>query len=195
MEPLFVSENYRWYEATNEFMDIRDKTRYRDSEFDSKIRIYEDRVNHWFLRLAIPMVNVQSPHDYIALSIALSYIEGVEQYRRGKSTPIGKSGSWFKKSAKRIFSMASDDAIKRLWEEVRCGLFHCGFTVGKTYISHNYEQPLEIDNDRLNINPQKFVEATIEDYDGYVKELRESKPNDNIRKNFLNLWDIHWENS
>lgn len=195
MEPLFVSEYFRWYEATNEFMDIRNNSRYPDTEFEAKVKVYEDRVTNWFLGLSKPMVESQSPHDYIALSIALSYIEGVEQFREGKTTPRGKSGAWFTKSAKRIFPSAHEDAIKRLWEEARCGLFHCGFTDGKTYVSHNHVEPLEIFGDRLNINPKKFVEATIQDFQRYVDNLLNSKQDDDIRTNFITHWDDRWENS
>ncbi|QEM67060.1 hypothetical protein FO488_02055 [Geobacter sp. FeAm09] len=195
MEPLFVSENFRWYEASNEFVDIRDKSRYPDTEFEVKVKVYEDRVTNWFLGLAKPMVKYQSPHDYVALSIALSYIEGVEQFREGKSTPRVKSGAWFTKSAKRIFPTAAEDAIKRLWEEARCGLFHCGFTDGKTYVSHNHSEALEIVGDHLNINPQKFVEATILDFEKYIIHLFKSKNGDDIRHNFITHWDDRWENS
>lgn len=90
---------------------------------------------------------------------------------------------------------AHKDAIKRLWKEARCGLFHCGFTEGKTYVSHKHGEPLEIIGDRLNINPKKFVEAIIQDFQRYVDYLLNSKHDDDIRINFMTHWDDRWENS
>jgi hypothetical protein len=71
-------------------------------------------------------------------------MEGVEQYRQGKSTPETLASQWFKKSAQRILPKVAPEAINRLWKEARCGLFHCGFTEGQTYLSHDYRQALAI---------------------------------------------------
>ena len=195
-KPIIVSENYLWLESEKIIRDIDNPDIfYPESSIEGKIKVYEDRVNNWFLRLAQKMVKTKSREDYIAVSVAISYIEAVEQYRQGKETPDKKSGEWFKKSAKRIFSTSSSDAIKRLWEEGRCGLFHCGFTNGKTYLSHDGSQALEVKGERLEINPNKFVEAVVNDFNKHIKELYISKPDSDVIKKFLELWDTRWKNS
>ncbi len=195
-EQIIVSENYLWIESEKIIRAIKNPDIfYPESSIEGKIKVYEDRVNNWFLRLAQQMVETKSPEDYIAVSVAISYIEAVEQYRQGKETPNNKSGEWFKKSAKRIFSTSSSYAIKRLWEEGRCGLFHCGFTNGKTYLSHDGRKALEVKGERLEINPKKFVEAVVNDFNEHIKELYISKPDSDVIKKFLELWDTRWKNS
>jgi hypothetical protein len=100
-------------------------------------------VKTWFLDFAKRLVEEDmiddgvSPGDYVALSIALAYIEGVEHYRRGRESRIRESREWFKASVKRILPAASDDETKMLWESARCGLFHSGFTTDRVYLSHD----------------------------------------------------------
>src|SRR5205807_9374736 len=93
-----------------------------------------------------------SPAVYVGLSIALAYIEGVEQYRSGADTPQREAGEWFKRSARRILPTAAPEAIDRLWTDARCGLFHCGFTRGRTYLSSDYGSALAIFQGQLRIN-------------------------------------------
>lgn len=194
---LSVSENWRWDEVRNEFIDFRENppVRHPATSFEAKVAVYESRVREWFLDVAQAMVaNGKAREDYVALSIGLAYIEGVEQYRRGKITPRGKSGDWFKRSTKQIFSNVSEEALKRLWEEVRCGLFHSGFTDGCTYLSHSYAQAIAINQGNLQINPARFIETVISDFSSYVSKLRDSN-NLILRQNFITLWDQRWEHS
>lgn len=132
-----VGENYRWIAVTSEIEDLRDGSRRPDSSYDAKVDVYEDRVLYWFLDIAKSHVaNGTAPGDYVALAIAIAYIEGVEQYRRGQMTPQHKSGEWFKSGVRRIFPKASAEAVNRLWSAVRNGLFHNGFTTGPTLLAH-----------------------------------------------------------
>jgi hypothetical protein len=190
---LIVSEKYRWNEETGHIINIKDGCRYPDTSYEAKVNVYEDRVRSWFLNLAIEQVSKgQSPADYVALSIALAYIEGVEQYRQGSMTPRSKSAEWFKKSVERIFPTATTETIERLWTEARCGLFHCGFTNGLTYLSHGNPNALEIKGNRLNINPEKFVRAVDDDFNMYIAELR-LNPDGELGKHFKMFWDDQWE--
>lgn len=194
-DALIVSEKYLWFEKTKEFVNKYDATRFSDSSYIGKVNVYEDRVRSWFLDVAVAHVaKGQSPADYVALSIALAYIEGVEQYRQGSETPSKSAGKWFQSSAKRIVPAATKKALERLWKEARCGLFHSGFTNGPTYLSHAYSGAIEISQDRLNINPEKFVVAVTDDFNTYISQLR-ANPEDPLGKNFVKLWDIRWENS
>src|SRR5438034_8816347 len=84
-----VSKNYLWHEIDREFEDLRTGARRGDSSYEAKVDVYEDRVRTWFLDWAVKLVDTDlindgvSAGDYVTLSVALAYIEGAEQYRRG----------------------------------------------------------------------------------------------------------------
>ena len=187
-----VSENYRWHESTNEIEDWRTGSRYPYSLYESKVSVYEDRVRTWFLDLAKKETAAgTSPGDYLAVLIALAYIEGVEQYREGKKPNPGQAGLFFKASAKRIFPNAPEEAIDRLWGDVRNGLFHSGFTEKPTVLSHRGEHALWLDGRYLTIHPALFVEAVVGDFKNYIRELRTNSKGETAKR-FETHWDSLW---
>jgi hypothetical protein len=162
-------------------------------DINTKIEIYRARVLGWFLNIAKDLVaNGVSAGDYIAVMVALSHIEGLEQFREGKETPRSSSGKWFKKGASRIFPEQTEDVLERLWKETRCGLFHAGFPNGKIYLSHDRESAIEADGEKIFINPKGFVNKVTCNFICYIEELRDVK-NTNLRSNFEKLWDIIWD--
>lgn len=191
-EHEIIGEHFRWIRATAEIEDIRDGSRRPDSAYDAKVDVYEDRVQFWFLEIAKSHVaNGTAPGDYVALSIALAYIEGVEQYRQGISTPPGNSGAWFKASVQRIFPWVAPDAVNRPWVSARNGLFHDGFTKGPTLVSHGQPDVIAIVDRYLIINPATFVGGVIADFKSYVSTLR-TDPSGITARNFSALWDDQW---
>ena len=79
-----VGKHYRWHRDTSEIEDTRNGTRRADSDYSAKVDVYEDRVRWWLLEIAQGYTEKgESPADYVVLAIALSYLEGVEQYRQG----------------------------------------------------------------------------------------------------------------
>jgi len=91
------------------------------------------------------------------LTICLSYLEGVEQYRNGNSSD---------QSSKRIFTSALDriypnqfrlDDLKRFYEQARCGLFHDGMVRGMILFNKQYEQVLEFEGSDIKVNHIKFL--------------------------------------
>jgi len=200
-----VSKNYLWHSKDCEFENLTTHARRLDSDYSAKVDVYEDRVRTWFLDWAANLVHSDrvddgvSPGDYVALSVALAYIEGVEQYRRGEEpnpNRKGEAGNWFRASARRIFPAASKKAIDMLWKSTRCGLFHCGFTKDRVYVSHSlYSQALEFTGDgELHIDPARFVQLVLEDFDAYVHELR-ANHSGKFAKQFRKLWDKRFQNS
>ncbi|HOW27338.1 MAG TPA: hypothetical protein PK876_02385 [Elusimicrobiota bacterium] len=194
-DPLIVSDKYLWHEDSDEFKNIITKESFSGSSFEGKVNVFEDRMQGWFLQVARKEIaNGPSTADYVALSIGLAYIEGIEQYRRGRETPRNKSGKWFRESARRILKGVSGEITSRLWKELRNGLFHTGFTIGFVYLSHGYKEIVELNGERLQINPNKFVNAVIEDFNKYITELRKGQEGE-IGRQFLKLWDKRWEES
>jgi hypothetical protein len=196
-DPVKVSETWQYDEDDDVLIDCSTSptTRYPASCLLAKIGVYESRVRDWFLGLADSYVAEEpSRSDYVALSIALAYIEGVEQFRQGQDTPMSQSGNWFKASAARIFPNAPDKALDRLWREARCGLFHSGFTDGRTYLSHKCKDAIAIIGEDMEINPRLFVNAVLDDFSTYVSELR-AAPNSDLSLRFESLWDLQWKRS
>ncbi|HYO87611.1 MAG TPA: hypothetical protein VER79_03130 [Candidatus Limnocylindrales bacterium] len=157
-----------------------------------KIEVYRARVLGWFLDVAKGIVaDGRAPGDYVAVMVALSYIEGLEQFREGKETPRSSSASWFRRSASRIFPEQSEEVLQRIWKETRCGLFHAGFPSGKIYLSHDRRSAIEVDGDRIYINPNEFVDRVVCHFLYYIDELQNER-NADLRKHFEQLWDLLW---
>lgn len=166
-----------------------------DSDYSAKVDVYEDRVTNWFINVARNHVDPNSgPGDYVAVMVALSYIEGVEQYRRGSKAPAGKSGEWFCASVQRIIPNLPNGADKHLWKEVRNGMFHSGFTEGKTLITHVENVPVSIREEYLRINPLELMKQVDQDFRNYISDLRNDSTG-NLAQNFTKLWDERWENT
>jgi hypothetical protein len=187
-----VGQHFRWIRATSEIEDLRNGSRRPDTDYSAKVDVYEDRVMFWFLDVAKAHVaNGSAPGDYVALSIALAYIEGVEQYRQGKPTPRAKSGEWFKAGARRVFPLADAEAVDKLWDAARNGLFHDGFTRGPTLVAHDPPDAISVNDNYLRINPARFVAGIIQDFEVYVRLLR-ADPSGVAATNFTKVWDDQW---
>ena len=96
------------------------------NDIGTKILIYEDRVNGWFLDIA-RQLNAIADTGFVILSIAISYIEGNQQYREGCSSK-NQSGQFFTRGMLRIFDGLDESISSEIYKQVRCGLFHDGMT-------------------------------------------------------------------
>lgn len=97
------------------------------NELDTKIAVYEDRVNGWFLDIA--RLLRETPHaGFVTLMISISQIEGIEQFRLGRATMHTETKQVIKNALMRIFAIPSqyDKALDILVTDVRHGLFHDG---------------------------------------------------------------------
>ena len=66
-------------ERNNNYLDPR--------SIDDKTIIYERQVLEWFLKPAQNLIRYRNKNKgFIVLMICLSYLEGVEQYRQGRSS-------------------------------------------------------------------------------------------------------------
>lgn len=155
-------------------LDIRD--------LETKILIYEDRVKEWFLEIAEGLKK-NNETGFAILQIALSYIEGNQQYREGKRSD-DQSFIFFKRGLKRIFNLKSNNQrLHDFYKEVRCGLFHDGMTRKKVTISCEFPTPLRITKNQIKINPHEFLDNVKKDFNEYINRLK-NKRNKKLRKNF-----------
>ena len=99
----------------------------------------------------------QSHHDagFVVLQIATAQIEGIEQYRRGKSSR-NRSQGFFCDGLKRIFSLtAKDDTwLCEFYDLCRCGLLHDGMTRGRVIIENDFPLPLEYKDNCILVSVQ-----------------------------------------
>ncbi|WP_040123015.1 hypothetical protein [Synechocystis sp. PCC 6714] len=205
-----VSERHKYDDDKEEIIYINEGGRREIyGNISGKINIYEARVVDWFFDIARQLTpNDSNTGDYVALMIALSYVEGVEQFRRGNKVvkdliknpnSFPKSDKLCKNSLRRIFPGYPDEAKEtsvycKIYKQIRCGLFHSGFTRKKIYLSYEQDKAIQIKEEVTNIHPKLFLECIISDFEKYILALKD--PNENqLRENFEKLWDYLWEES
>lgn len=164
-------------------------------DINTKILIYEDRVKEWFLEIG-KRLKLDNEADFVILQIALSYIEGNQQYREGESSDR-RSKEFFKKGLKRIFSEIQniymiENVLDNFYKQVRCGLFHIGITGHGVTISGEFSDALKIlfpEFPEIRINSHKFMDAMVNDLENYIKELNDQN-NTELREDFERFYDL-----
>lgn len=187
-----ISKNY--YTQNGAVYDKHDAQQIKLNMDDvkTKINIYEDRVKEWFLEIA-ERLKKDNEAGFVILSIAISYIEGNQQFREGKDSNR-QSQAFFIKGMRRIFDKADvpEEILKDYYKQVRCGLFHDGMTRKNAIISGEFPDPLRHINGVIRINPHKFLDKIREDFRNYIQELKSNKK---LRKNFEKRFDFERRNS
>ena len=161
---------------------------YPERSIGDKIKIFERQVNGWFLEKASGLRGDED-EGFVILMIATSYIEGIEQYRRGELS-INQSSAFFKEGIKRIFEIDSDDKLRILHKELRCGLFHSGMTGPTIRIHSSYTKTVNfLGNNVIQINQIKFLEKVKEDFEQYLKDLKNENKTE-LRNNFNKMYQF-----
>jgi len=173
--PIYIAPQIRGQIQSNGeplVFDEKTNTNLNPNNVDDKITIYERQVNEWFLNRASSLLEGKN-NGFIVLMISISYIEGVEEYRRG-SPGNGGSKEYFGQSLKRIYNMTvTDQILGDFYNQVRCGLFHSGMTKNKVIINNDYEITIDFSEDNaIKINPEKFLHKIQEDFHQYIHVLR-----------------------
>lgn len=164
-------------------LDERNETELDPNDLNDKIIIYERQVNDWFLNRATRFLRGDK-NGFIILMICLSYLEGVEQYRRGQNSN-GQSRVFFRNAVNRIYpnTYAAGD-LDDLYTEARCGLFHNGMVRGKIIISERFQNPISFpDQDTIQINPRALLNDIKADFREYLANLKDPQ-NAQLRNNF-----------
>ena len=185
----FVSKNFKWQECNGEtiLIDVRERNRVcNPGDAKTKIAIYEDRVNGWFLDVGDSLQS-NSNAEFVILQIAISYIEGNQQLRDGNSSE-GRSKGCFVNAMKRIFALEdlADEDARTLYEEVRCGLFHDGIPSKKVLLSCDFEKAIKHVGEGIYINARLFFNIVKADFCEYIRSLEKSEPV--LLKNFEKMF-------
>jgi hypothetical protein len=147
---------------------------------EEKIRIFEDRVLGWQLKIGLSCYRTVPDGGFGALYITLSYFELFARYKKGSvdhKKPGAKFRYGFADFAKSTgFASEPEYLTVRdlLYEGARCGLYHMGMTSKRVFIEgnrpkmFNYDAPLA----RLVIDPERLILAMITHFQAYVAALR-----------------------
>lgn len=139
---------------------------------DHKITIYERQVQDWFLAPATRYAK-EDESGFIVLMICMSYLEGVEQYKKGQSSR-NDSATFFKSAVESLYpDKYSPHDLDNLYSEARCGLFHDGMVRGMIIINNSFNEPIEFENSStIKINPKQLLEDIKNDFQQYISQLR-----------------------
>ena len=180
-------ENEVFDEKTGEILDPTD--------IDDKIKIYERQVKGWFLNRASRFLRGKD-NGFVILMIAISYIEGNEEFRNGVSSN-GRSREFFVSGIRRIFSIeAQTNQLNDFYNQIRCGLFHSGMTRNKVIIiDDSNSQIIDFsENETIKINYRKFLHKIRIDFNRYLKILKNSEnisERNRFDQMFSNLVNLH----
>jgi len=189
------------YENEDPIIHDTDKNEKIDPrEIESKIKIYEREVMGWFINPAKDLLE-DNPmaNSFLVIMVCMSYIEGVEQYKSGRSS-ANRSRECFIDSLKKIYpNKFSNDELQRLYDKSRCGLFHNGMVKeGVIFNNDDFPEPLAFDENEeyIKINPTLLLADLEKDFNSYLQKLRESLTHhdnnelQNLRNNFDTMFNV-----
>jgi len=178
-EPLYVAPGIVGWIDSHEnpivYDEIRNEHLNPDDVFD-KIKIYERQVEEWFINRATDLLEKEN-YSLIVLMVCLSYLEGVEQYRRGESSR-GRSQEFFVGAFKRLYpNKYSDNDLEDFYRQARCGLFHNGMIESRIIFSNSrFRLALKFSpNSDIEVNPKLLLRDVKKDFRKYIGELKKNQ--------------------
>ena len=165
---------------------------------DQKIEVFPDRVKGWQVDIAQQCAD-NIPHSgFAVLDIVFSYFEMIAKFQDGFTKDKGReSEEYFSKGFDNVFPNLSNPSpeirkrlLKKLYKNVRCGLYHTGITGPNIALSGDFNSSIEFTSppDTVRINPHKLVPDLEQHFQSYIRQLRDHK-NEDLRKNFEARFD------
>lgn len=171
---------------------------------DDKIRVFEDRVLGWQLRIADELYSgvedaggnripsLIKHNGFAVLYIILSYFEMIPKFEAGNFSEV--SGIWFKRGVMAVLPEVAGNPdeisiLSGMWKGARNGLYHSAMTKKNVFISGeanclDYDQA----NKQLTINPGALARRSIVHFKDYIARVR-NPANVTLRKNFEAKFD------
>jgi len=164
-----------------------------EMSLDQKIDVFADRVRGWQLDIAQQCASI--PHSgFAVLHIVTSYFEMIAKFKAGYAQS-GGSKRYFKEGIYDVFpdlrnlpQNLQDAVIEKLYEDVRCGLYHGGITGPSIILTGDVKEPIAGNDSQIIINPRLFVSSIQENFNSYIQKLRDSN-NVILRNNFETRFD------
>jgi len=149
---------------------------------------------HFFMLTADNIINIGLQFFFavcyvIVLLIAVSYLEGNQQYREGESSN-GKSKIFLNSAMERIFPNLDKDIITLFIKNVRHGFFHDGITRKDIMINGNSPKVIEKKDEILLINPHTFLKKIINDCNEYITELKKEGDESSKFETYLKVYSF-----
>ncbi len=162
--------------------DERKKVSLDPRNIDDKIKIYKRQVKEWFLKPAARFLRGNN-NGFVVLMICMSYLEGIEQYRRGQNTDNGGSRAFFVSALENIYpGRYNRYNLEELYREARCGLFHNGMVRGKIIMNSEFTEPLDFpDPTTIKVSPKKLLADINNDFAQFLVSIKTDRQ---IRSNF-----------
>lgn len=192
-EPIYLAPDIlAWRDSDHRprIIDERTERRLDHNSIDDKIFIYERQVREWFIDRANGLIQ-DKKYNFVVLMIAVAYIEGIEQYRRGESSER-QSKKFFRYGIRRIFGVGESDwwKIDDLYTHLRCGLFHNGMSGDAVVLNRSLGCAIRVsERGTIDINPELFLNKVVDDFASYLEELRDVN-NTVVRTNFNMMFNV-----
>ncbi len=164
-----------------------------DKNIETKILIYEDRINGWFLDFAKKLTN-EANSEFLVLMICVNYLEGNQQFREGK-TSQNESTKILEKALKRIFPTIEEKILNDFINKVRHGLFHDGMTRKGILLRYGLSVPFFTFNDGeewVMLDPSLILKEIRIDFESYINILK-NEDNKKERENFEKHYNERYE--
>jgi hypothetical protein len=176
---------------------------------DQKILVFEDRELGWRLRIAEKVEPIQDA-GYAVISILFAYFEMFAQYATGVSSKMSPSAAFqspsaafqspsaafqspsaaFRKGVRFVYPARNftDYQLDTIYDRVRCGMFHNGYTKFGTLISRDFPEAIDIVNDTVRVNPHKLRPDLLTHFTQYIATLKDDTKKDE-RAKFEKIFD------
>jgi hypothetical protein len=167
---------------------------------EDKINIFYERIDGWQLNIADQLAGGvtdrqgriidSSESAYAVLQVIFSFFEMIAKYHDGYTGMSNKP--YFEKGVKSIFPEMCyyPKLMDALYRDVRCGLYHVGYTSPLVFIRNDIPSAIALTNQgRLWINPQILVSKLREYFRSYTKLLK-NVTNTQLRRNFEIRFDF-----
>ena len=120
----------------------------------------------------------------------------MSKYKNG-FIAVGDSEKYFKLGVTDVFNNLKllninvvNTFLDKLYDYVRCGLYHTGLTEGPVILTGSHPKSLDITNNlqTLVVNPHLLVKDVKKHFDSYITDLR-NKNNTDLRLKFERRFD------
>jgi hypothetical protein len=159
-------------------LDERNGNTIDPCQLNGKIIIYQRQVEGWFLEPAEYLLKqMYTQSGFVILSICLSYLEAVQQYKEGRPSR-NNSKDFFLRAFQDVFSSSEMEGVFAglLYEEGRCGLFHDGMTRGKMAYDMELDKAFKVINngsqDTIYFHPKYCLEGVKAHFADYISKLK-----------------------
>ena len=163
---------------------------------DDLVEVFRDRVDGWQLAIAEEMLRQieDSPTyprmrhaGYALISVVFSYFEMVGQCVKTpgtKTRPTADFVAGFEDVYPGWQGRTAD--IETIYDRIRCGMFHNGYTKRGVYIDGEYTATFELRNGVVLLNPHLLVRDLRSHFTAFTARLESSASTD-LRANLVEL--------